>query len=444
MKKLILLFSAVCLNFLPSLAQKLSFGSPYSAFGLGDIQSQTNGMQRAMGNLGIGFSDRLETSWTNPASSGWVRRTVFHMGMYGNWSQYANSNTAITQNQFNLAHLGITLPVAKKGTFSAVILPYTQNTYNIRNEIFDSAGNFSYRELYAGDGGINKVQAQYAHVFKNRLSLGVSGSYLFGPIFREQFVIFPDTAGAFNLRLSDQYRISDFSFSAGAQYRIFWGDSSWGKWSKEANSLHSTTIGLKYDQGQSLRTTREYLAVRYTTTALGGTNVKDTLQFRYTQKDSSGTIGTPTSLGIGLVFEDFRHWMVGADFVRYDWSNASFFGGNSGYQAQSYGVHVGGYYIPNAFKGESFWERSTYRGGFRMFQTGMQFRGVNINEWAITMGMTFANRQKNNPLSGVTWALEMGQRGTIQSNLIRDRFLQLSLSFNLTDRFPWFIPSKYD
>jgi hypothetical protein len=79
-----------------------------------------------------------------------------------------------------------------------------------------------------------------------------------------------------------------------------------------------------------------------------------------------------------------------------------------------------------------------------MFQTGMQFRGVNINEWAVTMGMTFANRQKNNPLSGVTWALEMGQRGTVQSNLIRDRFIQLSLSFNLTDRFPWFVPSKYD
>jgi long-subunit fatty acid transport protein len=236
--------------------------------------------------------------------------------------------------------------------------------------------------------------------------------------------------------------VSDFGFTGGLQYKLFWGDSSWRKLSKDVNSFHTTTIGFNYNVGRALATSREYLSIRYLTVN-GATQIVDTTSLKFSKKDSSGTIGIPASMGFGLAFEDFRHWMIAGDFVWYDWSKANFFNQSSVY-GTSFGMHLGGYYLPDGFKGETFWERTTYRAGFRYFQTGMQIKSTPINEWAFSLGLTLPNKQRNNPLSGYTIAIELGQRGTIKNDLIRDNFMKVTLAFNLTDRFPWFIQSKYD
>lgn len=57
----------------------------------------------------------------------------------------------------------------------------------------------------------------------------------------------------------------------------------------------------------------------------------------------------------------------------------------------------------------------------------------------LTLGATFPIYQWYN---GITVGFELGQRGSVQNNLVRERYFNISVSFNIHDI--WFRKYYYD
>jgi hypothetical protein len=60
---------------------QLKISSPYSRFGLGDIEGNTLFPIRAMGSLDASFHDPYYINLANPAALGFLRYTAFEVGV---------------------------------------------------------------------------------------------------------------------------------------------------------------------------------------------------------------------------------------------------------------------------------------------------------------------------------------------------------------------------
>ena len=82
-----LLFSCFFFISLFSQAQS-STNSPYSRFGIGDLQSQSFIKQKGMGGSGYAYSGIYNINITNPASLTSLYLTTFEIGVSGNSTHY--------------------------------------------------------------------------------------------------------------------------------------------------------------------------------------------------------------------------------------------------------------------------------------------------------------------------------------------------------------------
>jgi hypothetical protein len=149
----------------------------------------------------------------------------------------------------------------------------------------------------------------------------------------------------------------------------------------------------------------------------------------------------PSELGLGITLRKKDKWLVGADYIRQDWSSVSF-GPTAGVDfspAVSNSFRVGFEYIPNRYDIRYYSRRITYRGGAYYENTYMKVNGNQINSMGITLGATLPVLRLYN---GLGLSLDMGQRGSLKNNLIRERYVMFNISFSLHDI--WFIKYRYD
>jgi hypothetical protein len=94
---------------------------------------------------------------------------------------------------------------------------------------------------------------------------------------------------------------------------------------------------------------------------------------------------------------------------------------------------------PNRYDIRYYMKRVTYRAGAYFEQSYISLNGHQINSFGITIGATFPILRLYN---GVTFAVNMGQRGTLKHNLARERYINFMINFNLHDI--WFVKYRYD
>ena len=111
-------------------------------------------------------------------------------------------------------------------------------------------------------------------------------------------------------------------------------------------------------------------------------------------------------------------------------------------------MSMGIQYVPNknAGKGESYFKKIFYRAGFRYTDTYLDLRNTALKDYTITFGAGFPLRKikvgETYSQSIVNVGIELGQRGTTDNQLIRERYMRVVVGFTLNDR--WFIKRKYD
>lgn len=102
-------------------------------------------------------------------------------------------------------------------------------------------------------------------------------------------------------------------------------------------------------------------------------------------------------------------------------------------------IRLGGYFIPRYNDPSNVFKRLSYRAGIRFEQTGLNYKGQDIKEFGINVGIGIpAGRVFTNANIGV----EYYKRGTKDNGLVQEDYISAFLSFSFNDK--WFIKSKFN
>jgi hypothetical protein len=95
-------------------------------------------------------------------------------------------------------------------------------------------------------------------------------------------------------------------------------------------------------------------------------------------------------------------------------------------------------FVPNNDP-RSFKQTTKYRLGYRFDSGYLKMYNNQIHEQAVSFGVGLPIRKDH---SFANFTIEAGLRGTKTAQLIQERFVKLSCSFNLWDR--WFVQRQYE
>src|SRR5690606_9576989 len=102
-------------------------------------------------------------------------------------------------------------------------------------------------------------------------------------------------------------------------------------------------------------------------------------------------------------------------------------------------LSLGGYYIPKHNSFTNYFNRVTYRVGFRYENTGLVVNNQNINDMGVSAGLGLPI---GSGFSDLTFAFEYGQRGTKSAGLVQENYFNINIGLTITDR--WFRKFLYD
>jgi hypothetical protein len=410
-----------------SAAQNANF-SPYSRYGIGDLQFRGFAWNSAMGGIGTAVSDAGTFNLLNPASLHSLNVTSFGAAVNSDFISLSNGVAKQSSNRTGLGYLSLSFPLmSKKWGAGFGILPFSNTGYRLEQNISEpQVGNVRYQ--YEGSGGINQFFLSTGYALTPRLNTGLTASFLFGPIERLRNIEFPDSVNFFNTKVTNTVQVSDFNFTLGLLYDLI---------KKEKNTV---TIGISASPSADIDAKRNTLIQRYN--SIGSlVFIKDTIQDITGEK---GIIVLPLAISGGISFRSGEKLLAGIDAGIQDWSEYKSFG-ESDSLTNSFRLATGIRYKPSESTSATYWNRAKYYGGAKYNKTYLQLRDMPLNEYGITFGIGLPVRRT---ALGKSWsyldiALEAGQRGTTDKSLIREQYIRMVIGFNLNDD-TWFIKRKYD
>ncbi len=405
----------------------LSSYTPYSIFGLGDVVRQGTAFNKGMGGIGIGVKDVRSINYLNPAAISERDSLSFMLdfGMEQKNYYLSGKNTESAYNAFNMNHLIITLPLYRKSAIVVGVTPYSNIGYKFEKTETDPAlvaemGDIKYQKY--GTGGISQLFLGGSFKLFKNFSFGAQGIYYFGTIDRYSNILFNSSGSYRSIKTGMDYVISSFSGKLGLQYSL--------NFSKDMNLTLGTTYLLKS------KLTGDY--TKYAK-AIGATGAIDTISY-VTTPDTKMEI--PTELGFGVSLRKNDSWMIGADYSRQDWSNSSFTAtpGVDFKTAVSNTFKLGFEYTPNKYDVRYYFKRITYKGGGYYEKSYMNIGGNQINSAGLTLGVSMPISRGYNSIG---LSVDMGQRGSLKNNLVKEKYLMFVISIGLNDK-SWFHKIKYD
>lgn len=400
--------------------------TPYSVFGVGDINRAGTAFNKAMGGTGIGIRDNRLINILNPAAYS-ERDTLSFMMDFGMDQKnlfISGQSTKSAYNVFNMHHMVMSFPLFKKSAFAFGVTPYSSVGYKFEEAESDPAtitelGDIRYQRF--GTGGINRAfLGASIGVFKN-FSIGADGVYYFGTIDRNSNIIFTTNQSYRSISTGMDYVVSSLSAKLGMQYKMDFAEDV------------NFTMGATWLAGSKL--SGDLTKFAYATNASG---LKDTI---YHNVEENTHMEIPSELGVGFSLRKKDKWMVALDYTRQDWSKVQFSEtpGVSFTPSVSNSIKLGFEFIPNRYDIRYYSKRVTYRGGAYYENTYMKVADKQISAMGITLGATLPIFRLYN---GVGLSLDMGQRGSLKNNIIRERYVMFNISVSLHDI--WFIKYRYD
>ena len=403
--------------------------SPYSQFGLGDLKGSLLPQNIGIGGLRNGLrkpGPYSNVNLSNPASYSAIQLTTFDIGASTDLRQL--SKTGISENSFNatLSHITIGIPVSPKSAMSFGILPYSQTGYQYKSSGDVAGSKVDY--IYSGDGGLSKAYIGYGFGIGKNLSFGVNAAYIFGNIKENRTIEFPEDLGALNSRTQAGNNVNGLSFDYGLQYE--------GNLSKTTKLI----IGYSGNNGRELNSRTTTLTTRYLKDFAAGSE-SPAIDTTFFSEGVKKKLNLPLLHSLGFAVQRTDHWLVGADFSYGKWSGYRSGSDNPGLN-DTYGVAVGGQFTPDPTAVSSYFKLVEYRMGFKYDKTYININNNDINQYGVTLGLGLPLKSSRTTFYKVNFAAELGQRGTLESSLIRERYVNLSLGFTMNDR--WFIKPKFD
>jgi hypothetical protein len=421
--KIRLLLLLLLLSGTVRLSAQSGIASPYSRYGLGDLQMNYNAWNFAMGQISYGVRSPYHINWNNPASlTAFDSATfVFEGGFNADFVELKSNISTANANTASLGYIQFGMPITRWWRSSLGLLPYSKVGYSVAvTQQVDGVGRVIH--LYTGDGGVNQFMWGNGFRITRNFSIGLNMSYLFGNMDRRATVLFPDSAFYTNYKQDFTLTMHDFYFTSGVQY------------SAKLDDTHYLNAGAVFSTTSKMNAELDYLSRTFLLGSSGVEYIQDTIAYGTNYR---GHIVIPWTAGAGISLGKNDRWMFGLDGRWQNWQNFSAFG-QSDSLVNSYQVSGGAEVTPNPGNYSNYLKRIIYRAGFHYQGTYLKLRGRELNEYAFSLGFGL-------PLRGMKTTLnlagQVGVRGTTQNGLIRETSFRFVVGFSIYDK--WFVKKKY-
>ncbi len=430
--------------------------SPYTMYGLGELNTPGTLPMRSMGGAGVAVRGTGGVNLLNPASFSSVpqKSFLFNFGLEGqnyyNYQQIAGQNKSTAYNTFNFHDIAFQLPLSKHLGLGFGLTPYSSVGYRMKYDhpyaaddpVWGNAGRVQYN--YQGEGDVTEVKVGIGwEIFKN-FSVGIAAQYYWGDIDRDYAsvttAIVPGSGDSFSSIMgNDNYSISSIKGQIGVQ------------WNAISDRKRALTLGAAFDFGGDLNP-------RVTsTTSIGnltGTSVRSDV--------ANLPLVLPHQLSLGAYYQTAK-WSVGVDYVFQNWGGRNSAKVRTGVTPDSDGaqrfyevgytntntVKMGFEWVPSRYDVRHFFKRWSYRAGFRYGTYNQTFDGRTIAQYAVTAG--FGIPVKFLSISAVDIGFEYGRRGynvAERIGLVRQQYFKFAVGFTLfagsENGEYWFLRPKYD
>lgn len=190
-------------------AQVATGGSPYSAYGFGDMLVTGQVPSALMGGTGIAYTEPFSILSANPASYAAARyigseglvRPVFQGGIRGLFVQQSTDGSSSKRTDAQFMGLNVGIPFGKgKWGLGFGIVPFSDVGYKLSEKATVDEATVSYE--YTGTGGLNRVFAGLGRVLwqekpdslghlGGRLAVGANFEFIFGSIEQTRKAAYP-------------------------------------------------------------------------------------------------------------------------------------------------------------------------------------------------------------------------------------------------------------
>jgi hypothetical protein len=424
-KKYLLILSFLLSLASPAFAQ--DYFSPFSQYGLGDMQSQVFARYLGMGGAGNAALDDNIYNIVNPASYAMVHSFVFEGGVSGTQYWLKSNTQKYNFNDASVNYVSLAVPstnLKRKWGFSAGLLPFSVVGYRTQTDYPTPVYN---QQTATATGGVNRFYIGTGFKLFKNFYMGANVSYLFGNTEISHKVIFPDSTDENGAEQFTRVNVSDFVFDGGVIYKI------------PLKKEHSIQFGLSGMQSKNLHSiTSVSLNQLYT-------NAND-FAFEDSiirgQKVTSGSY-LPMQLHGGININYSDTWHIYADVNYTQWSHLS-------YGKDIIGINVGGEWMPgsdvSSGRLSSYLGRVHYRLGVG-YQKGFSSdqmvvptdKHVSVG-FGLPTSKYFPNESNG---SFIDLALQYGQMGDLKVSGFRRDYLMLTLGIHLFEP-DWFQRRKIE
>ncbi|QIY83530.1 hypothetical protein HER18_08315 [Chryseobacterium sp. NEB161] len=426
MKRIFVLSSVVAGYFLN--AQSIG-NSPYGAYGIGDVKYDNTVDISSMGGISTAYIWDFNNNFNfrNPAANTNLELTTLKVegANENNYYKSDYNNMSSTKHSTYLSNITIAFPISKKIKFGMGFQPYSSKSYNVltTSQLSNNA-DITEAHHFHGDGTLNTVQAAFSYQVSPEFALGLRSNFYFGKLYDIEEASF--TGAELISGYSNSYKIETFNFTLGTTYQ------------KKLANDHKLTLGATYTFGNTGSMKNIYTNSTYFYT-LGDTKASETVIEEKTTYDKKFL---PQEASLGLGYGHDTKWFLGAQVDYKKGENFNFLGQTLAYQ-DSYRYSVGGWYLPNFNNFRSYFSRVIYRYGAYYEKGNLQINETNINKYAITAGVTLPFQKSTiNRMNSIDLGLELGKRGTLDNNMIRQNFINLRVGINFADK--WFGKRLYN
>ncbi|MGN8071354.1 hypothetical protein [Mucilaginibacter sp. 22184] len=417
--------------------------SPYSRYGIGDIDPQLMPQNIGMGGIGVA-TNRISMfnniNIVNPASYGAINLTTIDIGIYSNFLTLSQTGSASQKNSnFRLSHVAFAIPVTKRSALSFGLVPYSERGYNYKTTVKGNGAIAADTNLtnytYSGDGGLSKAYLGYGFGIGKHLLIGANVSYIFGTLkdistteinTNVNGTIVP-LPGTINSKIESSNSIAGLNYDYGVQYSVDFSDSK------------HLIFGYSGSLNSKLNSTSSFIVSQYFNDASGNEDIP--LDSVINKQSSKTKIKLPLTNRFGISFQSDGKFLVGADYTMSKWSQLSIGGVNQGLQ-DSRTFNIGGQYTPNIATIRNYLASVDYRLGAIYDETYMVVNNTRIKRYALTAGIGMPLRPNNGSFYKINLSAEVGRRGSLVNGLVRENYVNIHLGFTLNDK--WFQKYKFD
>lgn len=463
-------------------------GSPYSAYGFGELGGNPQAVQSSMGGVGVALADPYATSQANPASYPYLLLPAFEAGLAVRSVRYETE--ALSANGRNTRLLGFSLGVPfGKGRWGLALglNPLTNVGYKFNETAAVEGGSVRYQ--YTGSGGLDRAFIGAGRVLwqsndtldrGTKLSVGANLDYYFGKVEEARKAYYPTGSGYYNSSIASTLIVRSPGATVGFQLAGDLIDLAAAKARMQARKARLTAkdqkaemawlnagkdpterkalalpkgegealrfrIGLSAELPASLAARSTSVANNFVVSASGVEFPRDTAQFI---DGARGTLELPILLGLGVAVYN-HHWMFTAEHKRRDWAQLKV--NVEGYDprtdlraAASYAM--GASYRPAGAGKGNFFGNMIYRAGARYATDYITVNGTSMDVMGFSAGLSLP-LTAGSTQSRFNIGAEFGQRGSTENGLLRERYADIYFGISITpERFTdrWFKRRRID